>query len=87
MSENAVHSLLETPNLRTAKGIRDQLIMAFLYDTGGRVQEIANIKLSDLSIGKVFSVRLYGKGGKNRAVPIQDNTVQHLKQYSNLTFC
>lgn len=84
MSEDAVHSLLESPNTQTMKGLRDQLIMTFLYDSACRVQEIANIKLSDLTVGKESSVLLHGKGRKIRPVPLQENTVLLLKHYMKI---
>lgn len=84
MSEDAVHSLLKSPDTHTMKGIRDQLIMTLLYDSACRVQEVANIKLSDLTVGKEASVLLHGKGRKIRPVPLQENTVLLLKRYMKI---
>ena len=55
--------------------------MILLYDTGARVQEILNIKLCDLQLGRFPKVTLFGKGRKTRVVPLLERTVQHLKKY------
>lgn len=58
--------------------------MILLYDTGARVQEILNIKLSDLQLGRVPKVTLLGKECKTRTVPLMQKTVQHLKKYMSV---
>lgn len=84
MSEEAVKALLDAPDAKTKIGIRDRFIMAFLYDTGGRIQEILNLKICDLKIDKTPTVTLYGKGRKIRIVPLMENTVMMLKQYMDI---
>lgn len=81
MTEDAVKALLNEPDTTTAIGMRDQFFMILLYDTGGRIQEIINIRINDLKIGKISSVLLHGKGQKDRIVPLMDRTVDHLKKY------
>ena len=53
MIEDAVKALLNEPDITTAIGMRDQFFMILLYDTGGRIQEIINIRINDLKIGKI----------------------------------
>ena len=61
--------------------MRDQFFMILLYDTGGRIQEIINIRINDLKIGKISCVLLHSKGQKDRIVSLMDRTVDHLKKY------
>ncbi len=81
MTEEAVTALLNEPDISTKIGLRDRFFMILLYDTGGRIQEVIDIRINDIRIGKVPSVLLHGKGQKNRVVPLMDRTIEHLKQY------
>jgi integrase/recombinase XerD len=81
MSEKAVTFVLNQPDTSTVKGLRDFNMLVMLYDTGARIQELLNIKLNDLSLEKSASVKLHGKGGKSRIVPLMESTVNHLKNY------
>lgn len=55
--------------------------MILFYDTGARVQEILNIKLCDLQLGRLPKVTLFGKGRKTHVVPLMEKTVQRLEKY------
>lgn len=81
MSMAAITAMIEQPDTSTPKGLRDQFFMILLYDTGARVQEILDIKLRDLQLGRLPKVTLFGKGRKTRVVPLMDKTAQHLKKY------
>lgn len=64
--------------------LRDKAIVELLYATGGRVSEIANLNLSDvakLEGDEVTSIRLFGKGGKYRVVPVGRYAQQSLDEY------
>lgn len=77
----AITLIIAQPDATKTKGLRDQFFMILLYDTGARAQEILNIRLCDLQLGRLSKVTLYGKGRKTRAVPLMEKTVQHLKKY------
>lgn len=81
LSEEAVASLLALPDASSPKGRRDRALMAFLYDTGARVQEVVNMTTGDLRLGKSPAARLTGKGRKTRLVPLMDNTARLLRAY------
>lgn len=81
MSMAAITAIIEQPDANTPKGLRDRFFMILLYDTGARVQEVLNIKLSDLQLGRLPKVTLFGKGRKTRVVLLMEKTVQHLKKY------
>ena len=81
-SESALKTILEQPDVSSRKGIRNQVIMIVMYDTGGRIQEILDLKLNSIHLdGNPAYVTLTGKGGKTRLVPIMDKTVKHLTRY------
>lgn len=73
--------LLDKPVRSYRSGFKDLLILTVLYDTGARVSELINIKVSDVRLRPIEGILLHGKGGKNRYVPISDNTINLLKLY------
>lgn len=82
MSQTAVKALLAQPDAKTAKGMRNRMILILLYDTGARVQELVDLRVCDLQLeAKDPFVNVTGKGGKTRRVPLMDKTVSHLKEY------
>jgi site-specific recombinase XerD len=82
MSEQALKVLLKQPDPKTLFGSRDMMILIFMYDTACRVQELVDVKLGDLKIDcDIPFVRISGKGGKTRNVPLMGKTTEHLKQY------
>lgn len=82
MSETAVKALLVQPYVNTEKGMRNRMIMILLYDGGVRVQELVDLKVSDLQLhAKNPFMTVVGKGSKARSVPLMDKTVAHLTEY------
>ena len=82
MSEIALKALLAQPDIKTAKGIRNRMIIILLYDTGTRVQELVDIKIGDLHLeARNPFIIVTGKGSKTRSIPLMDKTVAHLKDY------
>jgi site-specific recombinase XerD len=59
--------------------LRDRALLLFLYNTGARVQEVAELKVGHLDLGEHPRVRLHGKGGKWRTCPLWDRTAQLLR--------
>ena len=84
MSESAVKAILAQPDTSTPKGLRDQFLMIFLYDTAARIQETLDIRLADIRPGKTPTVILRGKGSKVRTVPLMEKTVEHFQNYSKV---
>lgn len=81
LSVNAVNILLEQPDLSRAKGRRDRFLMLLMYDTGARLAEIRNMKLGDVIWSRKIECKLFGKGRKERLVPITDTVAAELKAY------
>ncbi len=81
LSVKSVNILLDQPDIRTPKGRRDRFFMLLMYDTGSRLAEIRAMKLCNIIWGRKVEVRLFGKGNKERPVPITDTVVSELRAY------
>lgn len=77
-----IDAILKTINRSTVQGSRDYALLATMFNTGGRVQEIADLRVCDLQLTKPFQARLFGKGRKERYCPLWAQTAAVLK-----TFC
>jgi integrase/recombinase XerD len=64
-----VERLLEQPNIQTLLGTRDRAMLEMLYATGMRVSELVQLPINQINVEGGF-VLLYGKGAKERVVPI-----------------
>jgi len=60
--------------------LRDRALLLFLYNTGARVQEVADLRLKNLELEGPLRVHLHGKGDKWRVCPLWKETVALLKQ-------
>jgi len=65
----------------TREGRRDLAMIALLYDSGARVQELIDLTPLDIHLVKPYYVTLFGKGKKKRIVPLQEQQVALLKGY------
>jgi integrase/recombinase XerD len=80
--------LLEKPDKMTKEGRKNMVLLSLLYDSGARVQELADLKVGDVRTAFPSTVKLTGKGNKSRLVPLMKPMTELLKQYlkeSNLT--
>jgi integrase/recombinase XerD len=59
---------------------RDRTLLLFLYNTGARVQEVADLCVEHLDLAEPAKVHLHGKGDKWRICPIWQETVKHLQR-------
>ena len=73
--------LLALPDRCTRQGRRDATLLATLYDTAARVQELADLTVRDIRLQDPAMVALTGKGRKTRHVPIDANTAALLAAY------
>jgi integrase/recombinase XerD len=83
LSIDAIKELLSIPDISKKEGRRDLAILSLLYDTGARVQEIADVTVSDLRMKAPATIRLTGKGNKTRIIPVMPQTISILKAYIN----
>jgi integrase/recombinase XerD len=80
LSLEEVERLLETPELTSPIGYRDKAMLELLYATGIRVSEMVHLNLSDVHLIMGF-IRCYGKGKKERLVPIGEKATKALEEY------
>lgn len=81
LSREEVQSLLAAADNSTWSGRRDYMLVALLYNTGARVSELIAIRVGDLTLGAAPSVRLHGKGRKQRTVPLWKETAVQLRHW------
>ena len=81
LSIEGVKALLSMPDTASRPGRRDLAILALMYDTGARVQEIADLKVADIRIKTPSTIRLTGKGNKTRIIPLMPQTMSIMKKY------
>jgi site-specific recombinase XerD len=70
-------ALLSSPNRQSAQGRRDYALLLFLYNSGSRADEAAQLLIRDLDLG-ASCVKIRGKGGKERLCPLWPVTVREL---------
>lgn len=75
-----VESLLEAPDAGTELGLRDRALLELLYACGLRVSEALNLDLEDVSLAE-GSVRVIGKGDRERRLPVGDVALAALTKY------
>ncbi len=80
LSKEEVDRLIRTPDINSELGIRDRAIIETLYATGVRVSELVNLKKRDL-IESENVIRVFGKGSKERIVPIGDIALEWIERY------
>lgn len=80
LSEQDVEALLRAPDASDPEGLRDRAMIELLYATGLRVSELVNLKLVQLSQNDEV-LRVMGKGGKERLVPVGDEALTWLTRY------
>ncbi len=83
MSESTVFQLLDKTTAETFITARDKTILELIYSTGMRVQELVDINMRDIDIYN-DSIRVFGKGGKQRIVVMGPPAVEALMSYLSL---
>ena len=82
MSHAAVKAILSMPDTKTKIGLRDLVLMMMCYGLAGRVDEILSLTVRDVhNDSKNPYAVLHGKGGKIRAIYMQESLVKWLKHY------
>jgi integrase/recombinase XerD len=80
LSEQEVEALLEAPDLDDPEGMRDRAMLEVLYATGLRVSELVDLRAEQVSLVQGV-VRVVGKGGKERLVPLGDEALNWLERF------
>ena len=74
-----VHSILNAPDLKTRSGIRDRAMLHLCFAAGLRVSELVTLPLSSLVLHPSPSVRVLGKGRRERTLPLWKETAADLR--------
>ena len=80
LDEGAVTRLMEQPDRTTPEGVRDAAILELLYSTGMRLGELLRLQERDIDFAN-GTVKLTGKGNKQRIVPFGSKAADALKRY------
>ena len=72
--------LISAPRERTQIALRDAAFLALLYATGMRASEVVGLDISDINLAVSF-VKCFGKGSRERIVPINQPTLRAIKEY------
>jgi integrase/recombinase XerD len=85
LSVDAVEHLLRMPDSYSAQGIRHLAMIALMYESGCRVQELIDLMVGNIAFRSPNTVTLTGKGNKARVIPISANAADIIKAYLNTT--
>lgn len=80
LTEQEVEALLEAPKTDDPEGLRDRAMLELLYATGLRVSELVGLRFAQLGLNQGL-VRVMGKGGKERLVPLGDEAMEWLSRF------
>lgn len=76
-----IEAILAAPNPADWSGRRDRALFTLMYNTGARVSEAIGWSHADLRLGPSASIRIHGKGRKERAVPLWKSTAKLLREW------
>ncbi|MGD8346170.1 MAG: site-specific tyrosine recombinase XerD [Lysobacterales bacterium] len=80
LSEEQVEGLLNAPDVETPLGLRDRTMLELMYATGLRVSELVEMDVAGVNLNQ-GAVRVFGKGAKERLVPLGEVAADWLQRY------
>ena len=80
LSVEQVDRLLEQPDVKTPRGLRDRALIELLYATGLRVSELVSLRPADVNLEASY-LTCTGKGEKQRIVPMGDEAAAWVRRY------
>lgn len=80
LSEADVEALLAAPDTEDTLGLRDRTMLEVLYATGMRVTELISLTLDEINL-REGSLRVFGKGSKERLIPLGEEAIAWLEDY------
>jgi site-specific recombinase XerD len=79
LESEEIAAMFDAINIKARNGLRDRTLLLTLFNTGARVQELLDIRPSDLQLERPYLIRLHGKGRKERVCPLWPETVECLR--------
>lgn len=83
LDEESIDRLMNLPDTSTTRGLRDRAILELFYSTGIRLNELITLELSDIDFPNE-TIKILGKGGKHRIVPLGRKAKEALKKYLSM---
>ncbi|WP_414649895.1 site-specific tyrosine recombinase XerD [Dyella sp.] len=80
LAEREIEGLLQAPDTGTTLGLRDRAMLELMYASGLRVSELVELPLAGLNLRQGV-LRVTGKGGKDRLVPVGEVALEHIQAY------
>jgi integrase/recombinase XerD len=80
LAEREIEALIVAPDTGTPLGLRDRAMLELMYSSGLRVSELVDLPLSGLNTRQGV-LRVTGKGGKDRLVPVGEEALVHVERY------
>lgn len=80
LTQQEVEKILSLPDIRKQKGARDKAMLELLYASGIRISELTDMKTNDVNLETGY-IRCFGKGSKERIVPIGTLAIECIKNY------
>jgi len=78
---DAIKAIFDAPDTTCLMERRDLVLLSLMYDTGARVQEIADLTVADVRLEDPPTIKMTGKGNRSRLVPLMTPTAKLLDQY------
>ena len=82
LSIEEVEALLDTPDISKPEGLRDKAMLELMYSSGLRVSELLSLERRKINLERGI-VSIFGKGAKERKVPIGDFALEYVNKYIN----
>ena len=82
LSVEEVERLLDAPNMKSPSGIRDKAMLELMYASGLRVSELLELEKANINLKRGIVI-VFGKGAKERKVPMGDFALEYVVKYIN----
>ncbi len=80
LSNEEIDELLDAPDITKDSGMRDKAMLELMYATGLRVSELLSLQFKNVNMQNSM-IKVYGKGNKERNVPVSDFALDYLRKY------
>ncbi len=86
LSVEEVEDLLNSPDIRRPEGLRDRAMLETMYASGLRVSELLSLERGRVNFKKAI-ITIFGKGAKERKVPLGDFAIEYIQKYVDEVRC